>query len=80
MNKRTNQAVLKGTLYAELDTLKSVVEEAGYQIEDLLKITVTKVVKDVEYAYDALELIQEFNEKYVEFTFKQETDLDTIDE
>jgi len=80
LNKRTNQAVLKGTLDVELDTLKSIVEEAGYQLEDLLKITVTKIVKDVAYSYDALELLQEFNEKYVEFTFKQETDLDTIDE
>ena len=80
MNKRTNQAVLKGTIDMNLSALKSVVEEAGYQLEDLLKITVTKVVKEAEYVYDAFELMQEFNEKYVEFTFKQETDLDTIDE
>lgn len=80
MNKRTNQAVLKGSLDIELDALKSIVEDAGYKLEDLLKITVTKVVKDVEYSYDALELLQEFNGETVEFTFKKETNIDTIDE
>ena len=79
MAKRTNQASLKGVLDINLESLQNIVEEAGYQLEDLLKIEMTEVTKDSEYTYDALALLKEFNEKTISLTVKEEQELEPVD-
>lgn len=80
MAKRTNQASLKGELDIDFDKLILVVEEAGYVLEDLMKIEITEIVKEAEYTYDVVELLKEFDGKTISFTVKEEQELEPVND
>lgn len=65
MAKRVNSASLKGLL--EVDFNKG-------------EATVTEIVKDIESEYDFFEILNEFNNKSVSITIKEENDIQPIED
>lgn len=65
MAKRVNSAQLKGILDVSFDT------GVG---------TVTEIVKDEERVYNLFELLEEFNNKHITISIKEENDIAPVEE
>ena len=65
MAKQSNSTKLKGELTFDLDTNE---------------ITITEIVKDVEYTYDLVDILEQYNGKNIAFSITEDKDLEPIEE
>lgn len=65
MAKQTNSTKLKGELTFDLDTHE---------------ITITEIVKEAEYTYDLIDILEQYNGKSIAFSITEDKDLEPIEE